>query len=125
MQRLMHTETGKFIDPGTTIHLTPEASTAQAWRFEKVIPHPDGHKIQCTRSHSKMGRIHREFSPHLFGCQVVIDVKFYADRTRMMQSLRRLTTSGASALSAAVVAWLVAGYGNTNLQSVLALFGAH
>ncbi len=124
MQRLMHIESGRTIDPGTTIHMSAGTSIGKAWRYEKITPHEDGHKIHCTRSHPRLGRIHREFTPSLFGCTVVIDVKFYADRARMLASLRRLVISGAGALGAALVAWVVAEYGNSNLQSVLALVGA-
>ncbi|MDI5964063.1 hypothetical protein [Streptantibioticus silvisoli] len=124
MQRLMHIESGRTIDPGTTIHVSAGTSAGKAWRYEKITPCEDGHKIHCTRSHPKLGRIHREFTPSLFGCTVVIDVAFYADRARMLSAFRRLAVSGVGALVAAIIAWVVAEYGNSNLQSVLALVGA-
>ena len=124
MQRLMHIESGRTIDPGTTIHMSAGTSAGKAWRYEKITPYEDGHKIHCTRSHPKLGRMHREFTPSLFGCTVVVDVAFYADRTRMLNALRKLAVSGVGAVVAAIIAWVVAEYGNSNLQSVLALVGA-
>lgn len=125
MNKLMHTETGTVVDPGSVLHLASGPSTGQAWRFVRIVEHEDGHKIQCSRSHPKLGRVHREFHPHLFGCHIVIDVKFYADRVRILRAVRSMAVSGAGAFGAAVVAWLVAEYGNANLQNVLAMFGAH
>jgi hypothetical protein len=120
----MHEETGEAIDPGSMIHLTSGPSAGQAWRFERVVPHPDGHKIHCTRSHPRTGRLHREFHPRLFGCRVVVDVAWYRDRPRMKRWLSVSVTQFALLTVGGVIAWLVAEYGNAQLTGVLTLFGA-
>lgn len=123
--RLMHSETGDVVNPGTVIHMTAGPSVGQAWRFERIIPHEDGHKVHCTRSHASMGRLHREFHPRVFGCHVVIDIKWYRDRTRMTQWLSASMTQLVLLVIGGVIAWLIAEYGNAEWGGFLALFGVH
>lgn len=121
--RLTHSETGDVVDPGSVIHMTTGPSVGQAWRFERIIPHEDGHKIHCTRSHPRMGRIHREFHPRLFGCHVVIDVKWYRDRTRITRCFTASVTQLVLLVIGGLIAWLIAEYGNAEWGGLLAQLG--
>jgi hypothetical protein len=121
----MHSETGDVVDPGSMIHVTAGPSVGQAWRFERIIPHQDGHKIHCTRSHPRTGRLHREFHPRVFGCHVVIDVKWYRDRQRMAGWASAVLTQLVLLTVGGVIAWLIAEYGNAEWGGVLAQFGVH
>lgn len=47
----------------------------QQWRLSHVVEHPvDGHRVHVTRRHPRLGHVHREFHPGVFGLHVVIDV---------------------------------------------------
>jgi len=123
--RLMHSETGLVVAQRDVIHIVSGPSAGQAWRFQRIIPHPDGHKIRCTRSHPKLGRVHREFSPHVFGCHVVLDVRWYRDRARLLRWLSAFLTQAVLLIVGGVIAWLIAEYGNAQWDGVLAMIGAH
>ncbi|MFC8429278.1 hypothetical protein [Streptomyces sp. NPDC057253] len=124
--QLIHDVTASTVEPGATIHLVTGPHEGQAWRFEKIVEHrTDGHRVHVTRLHPKFGRVHREFHPRVFGCSVVIDIRWYADRKRLLHAVGRTATTCLSAFVAAVVAWLVHEYGNAEWGPVLALFGVH
>ncbi|MCT9080478.1 hypothetical protein [Streptomyces fulvoviolaceus] len=124
--RLIHNATASAVEPGATIHMASGPNAGQAWRFEKITEHAtDGHRVHVSRSHPKLGRIHREFHPGLFGCSVVIDVQWYADRQRLLRAVGHTAATGLSAFTAAVVAWLVHEYGNAEWGGFLAMFGVH
>ncbi|MDQ1033581.1 MULTISPECIES: hypothetical protein [Streptomyces] len=77
--RLVNSETGAEIAQGALLHMASGPSAGQAWRFERLMPHPDGHRVHVTRTHPRMGRVHREFHPRIFGAQVEIDVRWYRE----------------------------------------------
>lgn len=123
--RLMYSESGDVIRPGTMIHMTSGPSTGQAWRFERITPHQDGHRIHCTRSHPRTGRLHREFHPRVFGCHVAADICWYRDRARIARWISVLVTQTVVLTIGGVIAWLVAEYGNAQWGGLLSAFGVH
>jgi len=121
--RLMHSETGLVVKQRDVIHIVSGPLAGQAWRFQRVIPHPDGHKIHCTRSNRKLGREHGQFPPHLFGCRVVLDLSWYQDRERLLRWLSVFLQQVFVLVVGGVIAWLIAEYGNAQWGGVLAVFG--
>lgn len=72
--RLINQATGDTIPPGAIVHVMSGPTLGQAWRYEKIRPHTDGgHRVHVTRSHPKLGRVHREFHAHMFGAEVKIE----------------------------------------------------
>lgn len=109
--RVVNTDTQCEVEPGTMLHMISGPSAGQAWRLEKVATKNDGdHHLHVSRSLPKLGRVHREFHPRLFGCAVVVDVKIYAD----VQRLKRLATFVVQQFIllfiGGVVAYLIADY---------------
>ncbi|WP_329555243.1 hypothetical protein [Streptomyces sp. NBC_00696] len=121
--RLMHSETGKVVMQRDVIHIVSGPLAGQAWRFQRIIPHPDGHKIHCTRSNPKLGRAHGQFPPHLFGCHIALDVSWYRDRARLLGWLSVFFRQVFLLVVGGVIAWLIAEYGNAQWGGVLAVFG--
>lgn len=74
--RLINTATGEAFNVGCMLHVVTGPSLGQAWRYEHLRPHEDGHRVHVTRSHPKMGRVHREFHPMIFGCRVEVEITF-------------------------------------------------
>ena len=78
--KLVNSASGSEINCGTMLHMVAGPTLGQAWRYERITPHDtDGHRVHCTRVHPRMGRVHREFHPRVFGATVVIDVRWYRD----------------------------------------------
>lgn len=123
--RLIHTETGAVVEQGAILHMTSGQSINQAWRFERIIPNPDGHRIHCTRSHPKMGRLPREFHPDVFGCHVAADTRWYAHCHRMVRWLYASVSQAFLLTAGGIVAWLVAEYGNAEWGGILSMLGIH
>jgi len=120
--KLIHDATDSVVDPGTVIHLASGPNQGQAWRFEKVVKHPtDGHRVHVTRSHSKIGRLHREYHPRLFGCSVQTASRWQ----RRLRAVERTAVTWAGAFTAAVIAWVVHEYGNAEWGGFLAMLGVH
>lgn len=72
---LVSCATGEAIEQGCTLHATSGPQLGKAWRFEHIAERPDGaHHVHVTRSGGKLGRIHREFHPGVFGCEIKIDI---------------------------------------------------
>lgn len=66
---------GHTVEPGTRLVAVQGKETGQYWHFSHVVEHPiDGHRVHVTRRHPRMGHVHREFHPVIFGLHVVIDV---------------------------------------------------
>jgi hypothetical protein len=120
----MHEGTGKTVEIGSVVHLVAGPSAGQAWRVERIMPRPDGHKIHCSRSHPRIGRVLREFPPHLFGCRVVVDVAWYRDRARLHRWASACALQAVLLTIGGVIAWLIAEFGDAQLGSALALVGA-
>ncbi|HEY8984812.1 MAG TPA: hypothetical protein VIU15_35215 [Streptomyces sp.] len=124
--QLIHDVTASVVEPGAIIHLASGPNEGQAWRFEKLSAHPtDGHRVHVSRSHPRIGRVHREFHPRLFGCSVKTGLPWYADRQRLLHLVCRTGATWASAFTAAVVAWMVHEYGNAEWGPVLTVLGVH
>jgi hypothetical protein len=123
--QLMHEGTGEIVEIGAVVHLVAGPSVGQAWRVERVVPHPDGHKIHCSRLHPRIGRVCREFPPDLFGCRVVIDVAWYRDKDRLYRWLSACALQAVLLTIGGVIAWLIAEFGNAQLGGLLAAMGAH
>jgi hypothetical protein len=109
--RVVNTSTQCEVEPGTMLHMISGPSAGQAWRLEKVATRHDGdHQLHVSRSLPKLGRVHREFHPRLFGCVVVIDVKFYADVQKLKHACAFLLTQFTLLFIGGVIAWLIADY---------------
>jgi hypothetical protein len=103
--KLVHAETARVINPGSMLH----ATSGPAWRYERIVPHPvDGHRVHVSRHHPKLGRVHKEFHPSIFGCCVVIDVKFYADTAKIKHCISVLGTQLILLTLGGFIAWWVA-----------------
>ncbi|MFF1469121.1 hypothetical protein [Streptomyces mirabilis] len=73
--QLVSRTTGKTIKPGATLHALSGPYAGRVWKFQHIAERPDGnHKIHATASGGRMGRIHREFHPGVFGCEIKIDI---------------------------------------------------
>ena len=63
------------VQPGAKLRVAEGPDTGQMWQFSHVVEHPvDGHRVHVTRRHTRIGHVHREFHPRVFGLHVVIDV---------------------------------------------------
>lgn len=73
--QLVSRTTGKTVAPGSMLRVQSGPGAGRAWRFEHVHERGDGnHRVHVTRSGGRMGRIHREFHPGVFGCEIKIDI---------------------------------------------------
>lgn len=100
------TEAGAETRPGAMLHMTTGPSIGQAWRFERIATKHDGdHHVHVSRCHPKLGRVHKEYHPRLFGCAVVIDVKIYADRQKLMAWARNVLTQTVLLTVGGFIAW--------------------
>lgn len=73
--RLINQATGSTIPPGAILHVVSGPNMGQAWRYERIRPMEDGaHRVHVTKSHPKLGRVHREYHAHVFGAEVKIDI---------------------------------------------------
>lgn len=105
------TEAGAECAPGTMLHMTHGPSIGQAWRYERVAPRTSGeHHVCVSRCHPRVGRVSKEFHPRIFGCEVVVDVKIYADRQRIMGVLHAIGVQAIGLTAGGIVAWIVAEY---------------
>lgn len=113
MQTRVVNSEGAEIVSGTMLHMTSGPAAGQAWRLEKVAHKPDGeHHLHVSRSVPKLGRVHKEFHPRLFGLAVVVDVKFYADTVKLRAALRAIGAQSVLLTSGGVIAWAVGEYLN-------------
>ncbi|AGP58329.1 MULTISPECIES: hypothetical protein [Streptomyces] len=124
--QLINDATASVVEPGSMIHMVSGPTAGQVWRFERVIDHAtDGHRVHVTRPHPKLGRIHREYHPRLFGCSVAIDVHWYADKHRLLRGLYVVASQTVLLTLGGIIAWLVAEYGNAEWAGLLAALGVH
>ncbi|MFJ3779797.1 hypothetical protein ACIPX0_49860 [Streptomyces sp. NPDC090075] len=124
--QLIHDATASAVEPGTMLHMVAGPRVGEAWRFEKIIEHhTDGHRVQVTRTHPKLGRIPREYHPRLFGCSVAAEVRWYADKRRLRNGLHFIASQAVLLTLGGVIAWLVAEYGNAQWGGILSLLGVH
>lgn len=72
--RLINTQ-GEIIEPGSRLHAIQGREIGRTWQYSHIVEHPiDGHRIHVTRRHPRMGHVHREFHPGVFGLKVVVDI---------------------------------------------------
>lgn len=63
------------VRPGARLVALQGKETGQLWRYSHVVEHAtDGHRIHVVRRHPRLGHVHREFHPALFGLKVVVDI---------------------------------------------------
>ncbi len=63
------------IPTGARIRVVEGRETGQLWQYSHVVEHPvDGHRVHVTRRHPRVGHVHREFHPRVFGLHVVVDI---------------------------------------------------
>ena len=73
--KLVSRVTGQEIPAGRTLHGQTGSAAGLAWRFEGIAQRPDGiHHVHVSRPGGKLGRIHREFHPSMFGCEITIEI---------------------------------------------------
>lgn len=66
---------GEEIRPGSRVVAIQGKETGQMWRFSHVVEHVvDGHRVHVVRRHPRLGHVHREFHPGVFGLHVKVDV---------------------------------------------------
>lgn len=66
---------GREVVPGMRLQAVQGKEIGQTWQFSHVVEHPiDGHRVHVTRRHPRMGHVHREFHPVVFGLHVVVDI---------------------------------------------------
>lgn len=66
---------GEEIHQGSRVVAIQGRDVGQVWNFSHVVEHPiDGHRVHVTRRHPRMGHVHREFHPAIFGLHVVVDI---------------------------------------------------
>lgn len=113
MEARVITRDGADVPFGTMVHMTSGPSIGQAWRLEKISHKPDGeHHLHVSRSVPKLGRVHKEFHPRMFGLEVVLDVRFYADKAKICAALRGMVAQSVLLTSGGVIAWAVGEYLN-------------
>ncbi|MFJ8142621.1 hypothetical protein [Streptomyces sp. NPDC096013] len=73
--KLVSCVTGEEIQTGHILRVQTGATAGHAWKFEKIAQRADGvHHVHVTRHGGKVGRIHREFHPSIFGCEIKVEV---------------------------------------------------
>lgn len=66
---------GTEISPGARLVAIKGAETGTRWTLSHVLEHPvDGHRVHVTRRHPRLGHVHREFHPSVFGLRVIVDI---------------------------------------------------
>lgn len=77
--KIVNPETGKVVPLGTMLHTAHPSARPGTWRLERHVPRGDDHALHVSRSHPRMGRIHKEFHPTVFGLIVELDIRWYRD----------------------------------------------
>ncbi|WP_427168761.1 hypothetical protein ACQF4J_46880 (plasmid) [Streptomyces sp. C1-1] len=73
--KLVSCVTGEEIQVGRTLRVQTGAAAGQAWKYERIAPRPDGvHHVHASRPGGKLGRIHREFHPGAFECEITVEI---------------------------------------------------
>lgn len=66
---------GVEVQPKTRLHVVEGRAAGQVWQYSHVVEHPvDGHRVHVTRRHPRMGHVHKEFHPSVFGLHVLVDI---------------------------------------------------
>ncbi|MFI9835209.1 hypothetical protein ACIHIX_46985 [Streptomyces sp. NPDC051913] len=73
--KLVSCVTGEEIQAGRTLRVQTGADTGQSWKFERIAERGDGMRhVHVSRPGGKLGRIHREFHPSVFGCEITVEI---------------------------------------------------
>lgn len=65
---------GQEIPAGARLHAVTGPQAGSVWTYSHTIEHPtDGHRVHVTRRH-RIGHVHREFHPGVFGLKVLVDI---------------------------------------------------
>ncbi|WP_331740742.1 hypothetical protein OG613_47015 (plasmid) [Streptomyces sp. NBC_00015] len=74
--KLISCATGREIEAGRKLYGQSGAAAGLAWRFERIAPRRNGvHHVHVSRPGGrKLGRIHREFHPSVFGCEITVEI---------------------------------------------------
>lgn len=109
--KLVDRETAEEIIPGRALHIASGPAMGQMWRYEHITPHhTEGHHLVCSRRVPRMGRVVRTFHPSVFGLEIVIDVKIYADRQKVMHAFAWMGTQLFLLIIGGFIAWAIAEY---------------
>jgi len=66
---------GEIVESGAKLRVAHGREIGQMWLYSHVVEHPvDGHRVHVTRRHTRLGHIHREFHPRVFGLEVKVDI---------------------------------------------------
>ncbi|MFE7077128.1 hypothetical protein ACFU96_44290 [Streptomyces sp. NPDC057620] len=67
--------TGKEITAGRKLLGQSGSAAGLAWKFEGITEHRSGvHHVHVSRPGGRFGRIHREFHPSVFGCEITVEI---------------------------------------------------
>jgi hypothetical protein len=77
--KIVNAESGALVPLGTMLHTAHPSARPGTWRLENHNVRNGEHVLHVSRSHPRMGRVHREFHPTVFGLTVEIDVVWYRD----------------------------------------------
>jgi hypothetical protein len=93
---------GQEITPGARLRVAEGRDSGQVWLYSHTIEHPvDGHRVHVTRRHPRIGHVHREFHPRVFGLHVEIDITW---RRHVVNKVHHVRTKFDEYLLAGVVA---------------------
>lgn len=80
---------GEEVTPGSRLHAVVGPQTGQVWTYSHVLEHPvDGHRVHVTRRH-RLGHVHREFHPGVFGLVVKVDITWKRHIVNTMHHARQ------------------------------------
>ena len=92
------------IPQGARLRVAEGPDAGQTWVYSHVVEHPvDGHRVHVTRRHSRIGHVHREFHPRVFGLRVVVDITW---RRHLLNKAHHVRSKFDDYLLAGVVALL-------------------
>lgn len=113
--------TGAMVPLGTMVR---PIEGGRAWRAESIVEHRGEHRVRCSQSHPRMGRVQRTFHPSAFGLVITVSVEFYRDRAWFMRQIHECALQAVLLTVGGVIAWIIAEYGQHHGQWILELFGA-
>lgn len=86
---LLVTRTGQEIEKGSKLHATSGAVAGTVWRYEHIAERPDGaHHVHVSRCGGKLGRVHRELHPSVFGLEIKIHITFVKHTANVVRHVR-------------------------------------
>ncbi|MET8030616.1 hypothetical protein [Streptomyces avermitilis] len=73
--KLISCATGREVEAGRRLYGQSGDAAGLAWKFERIIERRSGvHHVHVSRPGGKLGRIHREFHPSVFGCEITVEI---------------------------------------------------